>query len=126
MEGIAAHMRRVTANGNWPPRIARLPFHTGPVRVRQTEGGTPAFADPRLMEPQLSSRKETPQGATRKRGTTMENTDIDWQNELERRARIYDDIAAADRFEGTMTVLDYMAMTALTLVLAVGFWIWGA
>lgn len=56
----------------------------------------------------------------------MENTDTAWQNELERRARIYEDIDARDSFEGTMTSLDYMAMTALTLVLAVGFWIWGA
>lgn len=56
----------------------------------------------------------------------MENTDTDWQNELERRARIYDDIAAADRFEGAMSSLDYMAMTALALVLVAGFWIWGA
>ena len=55
----------------------------------------------------------------------MEN-DIAWQNELARRARIYEDIEAGRRFEGTMTVIDYAAMTALTLVLAVGFWIWGA
>ena len=56
----------------------------------------------------------------------MENTDIAWRNELERRARIYEDIEARDRFEGKMTSLDYMAMTALTLLLVVAFWIWGA
>ncbi|MCW0000279.1 hypothetical protein OE766_18755 [Pararhizobium sp. YC-54] len=56
----------------------------------------------------------------------MENSDIDWQNELERRARIYDDIAAGDRFEGAMTSLDYVAIAALTLVLVAAFWIWGA
>lgn len=55
----------------------------------------------------------------------MEN-DIAWQNELGRRACIYEDIEAGHRFDGTMTVIDYAAMTALTLVLCVGFWIWGA
>jgi hypothetical protein len=55
----------------------------------------------------------------------MEN-DIAWQNELARRARIYEDIEAGGRFEGTMTVLDYAGMAALTLVLVAAFWIWGA
>ncbi|GAA4173632.1 hypothetical protein [Shinella granuli] len=55
----------------------------------------------------------------------MEN-DIAWQNELVRRARIYEDIEAGRRFEGTMTALDYAAMAALTFVLVVAFWIWGA
>jgi hypothetical protein len=63
--------------------------------------------------------------ARRERGTTMEN-DIAWQNELARRARIYEDIEAGHRFEGKMGVLDYAGMTALTLVLVVAFWIWGA
>jgi hypothetical protein len=53
-------------------------------------------------------------------------TDIAWQKELERRARIYEDIEAGGRFEGVMTTLDYACMAALTLVLVVGFWIWGA
>ena len=52
--------------------------------------------------------------------------DIDWQNELVRRARIYEDIEAGHRFEGTMTIIDYACMTALTLMLVAGFWIWGA
>lgn len=55
----------------------------------------------------------------------MEN-DIAWQTELARRARIYEDIEVGHRFEGAMGVLDYVGMTALTLVLVVGFWIWGA
>lgn len=54
----------------------------------------------------------------------MEN-DLAWQNELGRRARIYEDIEAGHRFEGTMTAIDYAGMTALTLVLVVAFWIWG-
>lgn len=56
----------------------------------------------------------------------MENNDIAWQTELTRRARIYEDIEAGGRFEGTMNALDYTGMTALTLVLVIGFWIWGA
>ncbi len=52
--------------------------------------------------------------------------DIAWQNELGRRARIYEDIDAGHRFEGTMTVVDYACITALTLVLVLGFWFWGA
>lgn len=55
----------------------------------------------------------------------MEN-DIAWQNELERRARIYEDIQAGGRFEGVMTSLDYVGMAALTVVLVFAFWIWGA
>jgi len=56
----------------------------------------------------------------------MEHNDIAWQSELSRRARIYEDIETGDRFEGTMTKLDYTGMTVLTLVLVVGFWLWGA
>jgi hypothetical protein len=55
----------------------------------------------------------------------MEN-DTAWQNELARRARIYEDIEAGGRFEGAMSALDYAAVTALTLVLVAAFWIWGA
>lgn len=55
----------------------------------------------------------------------MEN-DIAWQNELARRARIYEDIEVGHRFEGAMNIVDYACMTALTVVLVVGFWIWGA
>ena len=69
-------------------------------------------------------RGQTPK-ARRDRGTTME-TDIAWQKELERRARIYEDIEAGGRFEGVLTTLDYAGLAALTLVLVVGFWIWGA
>jgi hypothetical protein len=77
------------------------------------------------MEPQRTSRKDA-RRRDAKRGTTMENNDIAWQSELSRRARIYEDIEAGDRFEGTMSTLDYCGMTVLTLVLVVGFWLWGA
>lgn len=75
------------------------------------------------MEPYFSRKDARRRDA--KRGTTMEN-DIAWQNELARRARIYEDIEAGGRFEGTMTVLDYAGMAALTVVLVAAFWIWGA
>ncbi|MBB6468881.1 hypothetical protein HNQ96_004768 [Aminobacter lissarensis] len=55
----------------------------------------------------------------------MEN-DTAWQNELARRARIYEDIEAGGRFEGTMSALDYASVAALTLVLVVAFGFWGA
>ena len=55
----------------------------------------------------------------------MEN-DTAWQNELGRLARIYEDIETGHRFEGTMNALDYAGMALLTLVLVLGFWIWGA
>jgi len=53
----------------------------------------------------------------------MEN-DKAWQNELARRARLYEDIEAGERFEGTMSIVDYTCITVLTLVLIVVFWIW--
>jgi len=56
----------------------------------------------------------------------MEHNDIAWQSELARRARIYEDSEAGDRFEGRMTALDYSGLTLLTMVLVIGFWIWGA
>lgn len=56
----------------------------------------------------------------------MEHNEIAWQGELSRRARVYEDIEAGERFEGTMTALDYTCLTLLTLVLVVGFWLWGA
>lgn len=55
----------------------------------------------------------------------MEN-ETAWQNELARRARIYEDIETGHRFEDTMTVIDYAGMSVLTLLLVVGFWVWGA
>lgn len=50
----------------------------------------------------------------------------DWQRELDRRARIYEDIEAGRRWEGTMTRLDYAAVALLVLVLVATFWAWGA
>ncbi|WP_378940964.1 hypothetical protein [Mesorhizobium sp. ANAO-SY3R2] len=56
----------------------------------------------------------------------MSNQDIEWQLELDRRARVYEDIEAGQRWEGTLTGLDYAAVAALTVALVVAFWIWGA
>ncbi|MGE0280897.1 MAG: hypothetical protein AB7P20_09855 [Rhizobiaceae bacterium] len=56
----------------------------------------------------------------------MNQQDSGWQRELDRRARIYEDIEAGDRWEGTMSRLDYAGLAALTVVLVVTFWIWGA
>lgn len=49
-----------------------------------------------------------------------------WERELDRRARIYEDIEAGDRWEGLLTSLDYASVALLTVALVCGFWIWGA
>lgn len=56
----------------------------------------------------------------------MNELDIAWQRELDRRARIYEDIEAGDRWEGLMSRLDYAAVAVLTVALVCGFWTWGA
>jgi hypothetical protein len=47
----------------------------------------------------------------------MSTNDIGWQRELDRRARIYEDIEAGDRWEGAMTRLDYAAVAVLAAAL---------
>lgn len=56
----------------------------------------------------------------------MSSQDIAWQGELDRRARVYEDIEAGHRWEGTMTRIDYAAIAAFTVALVTAFWIWGA
>lgn len=56
----------------------------------------------------------------------MSNHDIGWQQELDRRARVYEDIETGDRWEGALTRLDYVGMAVLTVVLVTAFWLWGA
>ncbi|WP_315919816.1 hypothetical protein [Mesorhizobium sp. SP-1A] len=56
----------------------------------------------------------------------MSSQDTGWQRELDRRARVYEDIEAGQRWEGTMTRIDYAAIAALTALLVAAFWIWGA
>ena len=62
----------------------------------------------------------------RERRKLMSSQDIGWQSELDRRARVYEDIEAGQRWEGTMTRIDYAAIAALTALLVAAFWIWGA
>ncbi|RDL50345.1 hypothetical protein BLJAPNOD_01466 [Ensifer sp. M14] len=75
------------------------------------------------MEPHSFAERRRRRDAT---GEPKMENDVAWQNELGRRARIYEDIEAGHRFEGTMTVLDYASMTVLTLALVLGSWFWGA
>ncbi len=55
----------------------------------------------------------------------MEDTDKAWQAEIDRRARIYDDIDARNAWEGRMSGANYLGLFALSVVLVVGFWMWG-
>ncbi|MFZ1469273.1 MAG: hypothetical protein WAT09_09860 [Paracoccaceae bacterium] len=56
----------------------------------------------------------------------MKDTDIAWQAEIDRRARIYDGIEAQGTWQGRMTTTDYLGLAVLVVGLVVGFWIWGA
>ncbi len=55
----------------------------------------------------------------------MDDEDQAWQDEIERRARHYNDIAERNGWQGRMTATDYLALVALVGVLVVGFWTWG-
>lgn len=55
----------------------------------------------------------------------MNDDDQTWQDEIDRRARHYDDIAARDMWQGRMTATDYLGLLALVVVLVAGFWAWG-
>lgn len=55
----------------------------------------------------------------------MNNSNSVWQQELERRAKIYDDLDACDAWEGRMGAADYISLLLLTGLLVVGFWVWG-
>ncbi len=56
----------------------------------------------------------------------MEDTDKAWQAEINRRARIYEDIEAKGTWQGRMTAGDYLGLLVLVGGLVAGFWIWGA
>ena len=47
-----------------------------------------------------------------------------WEQELERRIRVYEQMEAAGSWPGRLTSLDYLAMAALTAVFTLGPWIW--
>lgn len=55
----------------------------------------------------------------------MNNSNSAWQQELERRAKIYEDLDAHDAWEGRMGAADYVSLFLLTGLLVVGFWLWG-
>ncbi|MBK6469012.1 MAG: hypothetical protein WAT25_05240 [Paracoccaceae bacterium] len=56
----------------------------------------------------------------------MNDTEKAWQVEIDRRARVYDDIEAKGAWQGRMTAADYLGLLVLVVGLVVGFWVWGA
>jgi len=55
----------------------------------------------------------------------MNHEEQAWQDEINRRAGLYNDIAERDGWQGRMTGADYLVLLALVVVLVVGFWTWG-
>ncbi len=55
----------------------------------------------------------------------MKDTDHAWQDEIDRRARLYDDIEARRAWQGRMKATDYLGLLALVVVLVASFWGWG-
>ena len=47
-----------------------------------------------------------------------------WEQELERRIRIYEQMEASGVWPGRLTSIDYLAMAALTVVFTLAPWIW--
>ena len=56
----------------------------------------------------------------------MDHTDKAWQDEIDRRAQVYNDIEAKGAWQGQMTAADYLGLLVLVVGLVVGFWVWGA
>lgn len=56
----------------------------------------------------------------------MNETDHAWQKEIDRRARVYDDIAARGAWQGRLNSTDYLGLLVLVVALVVGLWVWGA
>lgn len=48
-----------------------------------------------------------------------------WDAEIERRIRIYEELEASGRIPGRLGIVDYVALFAIVIVLACGFWLWG-
>ncbi|MNG17352.1 hypothetical protein D3C84_1013330 [compost metagenome] len=51
--------------------------------------------------------------------------DIERAQELERRIRVYEQLEQSKEWPGALTAIDYIAITLMTLVLVVGFYLWG-
>ena len=55
----------------------------------------------------------------------MEDQDLAWRQELERRIRIYEQMEANGPWPGRLQAIDYLAMLGLSAALVIGFWSWG-
>jgi hypothetical protein len=56
---------------------------------------------------------------------TMAKQETPWERELSRRIRVYEDLEATNSWSGRLGAADYTALFGLTVLLLVGFWIWG-
>lgn len=45
--------------------------------------------------------------------------------DLERRIRVYEQMEESHDWPGAMNAFDYIALTLMTLVLVIGFFVWG-
>lgn len=48
-----------------------------------------------------------------------------WDDEIERRIRIYDELEAKGRIEGRLGRADYIALAFILVLLIGGIWAWG-
>ncbi|MCO6055114.1 hypothetical protein NG726_00265 [Pseudomonas sp. MOB-449] len=51
--------------------------------------------------------------------------DIERAQELERRIRVYEQLESSKEWPGALNAVDYIATILMTLVLVVGFYLWG-
>ena len=45
--------------------------------------------------------------------------------DLERRIRVYEEMEQGEQWPGALSAMDYIAISLMTLVLVVGFYLWG-
>ncbi|NQD92523.1 hypothetical protein HP532_07650 [Pseudomonas sp. CrR25] len=45
--------------------------------------------------------------------------------DLERRIRVYEEMEKGEQWPGALSVADCLAITLMTLVLVIGFYLWG-
>ncbi|MBD9527618.1 MULTISPECIES: hypothetical protein [Paracoccus] len=48
-----------------------------------------------------------------------------WDDEIERRIRVYEELEQNGGIAGRLGMVDYTALVAMVVVLAGGFWAWG-
>lgn len=51
--------------------------------------------------------------------------EIERAQELERRIRVYEQLEESKEWPGALNAVDYIATILMTLVLVVGFYLWG-